>query len=100
MKNAHAFKSLGLAGLLALFLQPAYAQDTALAQENFQQADASGDGDLDYAEFVVFINLNADDNLGNAARIRKANLHQRAFKRIDANGDSIVTPTELEQAAR
>jgi len=100
MKNAHAFKSLGLAGLMALFLQPANAQDTALAQENFKQADASRDGNLDYAEFVAFINLNADDNLGNAARIRKANLHQRAFKRIDTNGDNIVSPTELQQVGR
>ena len=76
---------------------PAYAlADTqSLAAENYLQADANGDGALAYEEFVQFIDLNAEDGVGQSAKVSARGLHGKAFERIDANGDGRVTPDEL-----
>ncbi len=74
----------------------AAAQNNELAAENYRQADADRDGVLVYAEFASFIDLNAADNIGNAARVSSRGLHARAFERIDANADGVVTPQELK----
>ena len=58
---------------------PAAAQDAELGAENYRQADANGDGVLVYAEFAAFIDLNAADGLGNAARVSSRGMHARAF---------------------
>lgn len=75
---------------------PAAAHDAELGAENYRQADANGDGVLVYAEFATFIDLNAADGLGNAARVSSRGMHARAFERIDANDDGIVTPQEMQ----
>ena len=75
---------------------PASAQDAELGAKNYRQADANGDGVLVYAEFATFIDLNAADGLGNAARISSRGMHARAFARVDANGDGMVSPQELQ----
>jgi hypothetical protein len=88
-----------LAAIVAVSLTialPAAAQTSELGAENYQQADANGDGVLAYAEFATFIDLNAADGLGNAARVSSRGLHARAFKRVDANGDGVVSPQELQ----
>mgnify|MGYP001800886332 CR=1 FL=1 len=74
---------------------PAVAQQAELGAENYRQADANGDGVLAYAEFATFIDLNAADGLGQAARISARGMHARAFAHIDANGDGVVSPQEL-----
>jgi len=74
----------------------AAAQDLELGAENYRQADANGDGMLVYAEFATFIDLNAADGLGNAARVSSLGMHARAFRRLDANDDGVVTPEELQ----
>ena len=84
---------IGASFTLAL---PAAAQDAELAAENYRQADANGDGVLVYAEFATFIDLNAEDGLGNAARVSSRGMHARAFARVDANGDGMVSPQELQ----
>ena len=84
-----------LAASLAMAL-PAAAQNAELGAENYMQADANGDGVLVYAEFATFIDLNAADGLGNAARVSSRGMHARAFERVDANGDGIVSPQELQ----
>jgi len=71
-----------------------------LMLENFQQADANGDGALNAGEFETLINLNAADNLGQAARLANSGNYQRAFNRIDQNRDGIVTQAELQAMAR
>ena len=75
---------------------PAAAQDAQLGAENYRQADVNGDGVLVYAEFAAFIDLNAADGLGNAAMVSSRGMHARAFGQVDANGDGIVSPQELQ----
>ena len=75
---------------------PAAAQDAERGAENYREADANGDGVLVYAEFATFIDLNAADGLGNAAKVSSRGMHARAFARIDANGDGVVSPQELQ----
>ena len=91
--------SAALATVLLVFAAstaPAHAnQQREQAQANFLQADVNQDQHLDLAEFTTFINLNADDNLGRAARIRRLGLHGRAFARLDANRDGLVSREEL-----
>ena len=80
------------------FALPAIAQQDELGAENYRQADANGDGMLAYAEFATFIDLNAADGLGQAARISSRGMHARAFAQVDANGDGVVSPQELQAA--
>jgi hypothetical protein len=85
-----------LLGFTLLSPGQAIAQSPNLAAQNYRQADANNDGVLVQAEFATFIDLNAADGLGNAARVRARGMHARAFRRIDGNGDGRVTPTELQ----
>ncbi|MEL6818121.1 MAG: hypothetical protein AAFP80_05705 [Pseudomonadota bacterium] len=78
------------------FSSAAFAQASDLARENYQQADANGDTFLTYDEFVTFIELNAADGIGNAARLKARNMFQTAFGRVDANGDGSISPEELQ----
>ena len=86
------------ATFILLLLNPVsvLAQDNQLGQENYIQADVNKDGVLDYEEFVTFIDLNADDDIGRAKMISSGGLYERGFKRVDANGDGHVTPEELQ----
>ncbi len=65
------------------------------AQANFLQADVNQDQHLDLGEFTTFINLNADHGLGRAATIRRLGMHSRAFGRLDADRDGVVSRQEL-----
>lgn len=92
---------LALAGSIALSATGASAQgpseaDRQLMLQNLSQADANGDGALSRHEFEVLINLNAEDNLGRAARIARTGRFDTAFARIDANGDGMLTQPELQ----
>lgn len=82
--------------LSAALACPAIAQQADLGAENYRQADANGDGVLVYAEFATFIDLNAADGLGQAARISARGMYARAFVHVDANGDGVVSPQELQ----
>ena len=72
----------------------------AQAQANFQQADANQDGQLDFAEFTTFINLNADHGLGRASMVRRLGMYARAFGTADANADGKVTKEEIAARAQ
>lgn len=90
---------LTLAILMGAWLSmalPAAAQVAELGAENYRQADANGDGMLVNAEFATFIDLNAADGLGNAAKVSSRGMHARAFARVDVNGDGVVSPQELQ----
>jgi Ca2+-binding EF-hand superfamily protein len=89
-------RSLFLALLVSVAPMTAIAQASEPGVENYLEADADGDGVLVYAEFATFIDLNAADGLGNAAQISNRGLHARAFNRVDANGDGMVTPEEIQ----
>jgi hypothetical protein len=85
----------------ALFAGSAIAQSDAereAARANFRQADANGDHRLNRREFRAFINANAEDGLGRAAMVRRFGAYDRAFARVDRNGNGIVTPAELSTA--
>ena len=96
MPHISRASTLAAVSLAALSPMTATAQSSELATENYIQADSNGDGKLVYAEFATFIDLNAADGLGNAAKVSARGMHARAFKRVDANGDGIVTPEELQ----
>jgi Ca2+-binding EF-hand superfamily protein len=83
-------------GLFIVSPLAAFADSAKLGQENFRQADSDKDGQLVFAEFATFIDLNAADGLGNAEMVSSRGMHARAFRRVDADGDGIVTPEELQ----
>lgn len=77
---------------------PASAKDSpqrAQVQANFQAADVDRNGQLNLTEFTMFINLNADHKLGQAASIRRFGMYTKAFKKADANGDGVVIKEEI-----
>jgi len=61
------------------------------AQLNFTTANASGSGVLAVGEFRTFIDLNAASGIGRAAKIKSNNAYDRAFGRVDANKDGVIT---------
>lgn len=71
------------------------AADSKATQENFKQADGNEDGQLTKSEFRRFINANAADDIGRASTIKRFGAYDRAFARVDANKDGLVTPKEL-----
>jgi len=84
---------------LAAQAQSVSDADRALLVENVAQADANGDGMLEFAEFETLIDLNAEDDLGMASRLRNSGRLQMAFNRIDADGDGVLTQPELQAMA-
>lgn len=94
---------LTLALPIAAQAQSVSAEDQAKLIENIAEADANSDSALTLAEFETLINLNAEDGLGRAERIRSSGRYARVFNHIDANGDGFLTQTEIQtiaQAAR
>ena len=67
---------------------------------NFQAADVNQDGQLDIAEFMTFINFNADHNLGQAPMIRRFRMYTKSFGTADANGDGVVSKEEIAARAQ
>lgn len=97
----HAMK---LAALTALLLTPslqAQASEEMMkkAAENFAQADGDADGALTLEEFTKLIDLNAEDEIGRAAMVKRMGKQSTAFERVDANADGIVSTEELEAMA-
>ncbi len=70
------------------------------AQANFFAADVDKNEQLSLSEFMTFINLNAEHNLGQAASIRQFKMYKMAFKKADANGDGILTKQEIAAQAK
>ncbi|MEM8740619.1 MAG: hypothetical protein AAGE13_03900 [Pseudomonadota bacterium] len=97
------FRAFPIALALSL-LAPigALANDTnrELAAENFMEADANADRMLTLQEFTRLIDLNAADNLGRAALIKRTNRYSMAFGRIDTNANGLIEVEELQALAR
>ena len=64
---------------------------------DFRASDANGDGALDKAEFKAFIDRRADAGGSRAGMVRTHGLYDRAFARVDKNGDGIVSKEELKR---
>lgn len=98
-----AFKASSLCLTLAsatLFFAQYAAASNQQAAANFSQADANSDGALTPSEFKVFMDLNAAHGIGRAQQVRDRNLYGRAFGRLDANRDGLLTTPELQNARR
>jgi Ca2+-binding EF-hand superfamily protein len=91
--------------LIFIAAAPALAQASdpnrqSLGRENFAQADADGDERLSASEFRRFIDENAKDDLGRAARVKRFGVYEKVFARLDANKDGFVTRAEIAIASR
>ena len=69
-------------------LAPAAMQQ---AEQNFKDANTSGNGQLSAAEFKAFIDLNAASQIGRAAKIKANDAYSRAFSKVDSNGDGLIS---------
>ena len=94
------FTSVALAALLTLSASAHADPQREQLKANFLAADVDNNGQLNVAEFKMFINLNADHKLGRAPSIRRFGMYTKAFKEIDANGDGIVTKEEIAAQAK
>lgn len=71
----------------------------AQAAANFIRADANADKALNLDEFRTLIDLNAQHNIGRAKMVKRLGKYSMAFGRMDANGDGLVTPSEISKMA-
>jgi len=69
------------------------------AQANYLASDANGDGALSFAEFRSLIDLNAQDGIGRSGLIKRTNRYAMVFERLDADGNAVISPAELQAAA-
>ncbi|MCM2476584.1 hypothetical protein HGO38_24355 [Rhizobium sp. CG5] len=82
--------------LAAIAFAAALALATAAsAQDAFAASDANGDGALDSAEFVTFINMAAKAGRGQAKKVAANNMYGKAFARVDKNQDGKIAPGEV-----
>ena len=83
----------------AILITPGAGADVseqhAKREANFKAADVQGDGALTQAEFQAFIDANADDNLGHAAKLRRFGAYDRAFNKLDKDKSGTVTWSEV-----
>ena len=92
-KTASTLSLIACLGFSALAMASSDKETEALAvpKANFAVAD----GGLNQDEFIVFIDANADADFGKAAKIKKRNAYDRAFSKIDADGNDSVSWEEF-----
>ena len=76
-------------------VQAETTEQQAKREANFKAADINGEGALTEAEFKVFIDANADDNIGHAAKLRRFGVYDRAFEKLDKDKSGTVTWSEV-----
>ena len=87
-----------IVALLGANASTALADTAEIAAQTFQAADTNADQMLNYAEFAVFVDLGAAAGLGRLPQISARGMHQRAFDRLDRNGDQLITHDEMQAA--
>ncbi len=94
-----AFAPVTRVAVLVTGAAAASEADREKAAENFLEADVDADGALTLAEFTTLIDLNAQDDLGRAATVKRFGGDATAFGRIDADGDGVLTREEIRAQA-
>lgn len=88
--------SASLAVLSIAIAAPANANpNREQVKANFAQADANQDQMLDFNEFKILVNLNAQHGIGRAKTIRRRGAYGRVFGRLDTNKDGLITKEEI-----
>ena len=67
--------------------------------ENMIQADSNNDGVINRTEFEALMQLNAADDLGASALVVRTGGYERAFGRLDSNGDGLLSKQEAQEIA-
>ena len=67
--------------------------------ENMLKADSNNDGMISRSEFEVLMQMNADDGLGAAGLVVRTGAYDKAFSKVDANGDGVLTKEEAQAMA-
>ena len=81
--------------LITLGARADVSEQQAKREANFKAADVHAYGALTQGEFQAFIDANADDNLGHAAKLRRFGAYDRAFRKLDKDKSGTVTWSEV-----
>lgn len=100
MRSSAFFAGIFIALSSSSAIAQSESEDRRMAQENFAEADKNGDNRLDRDEFRIFIDANADDEIGRSSMVRRWRLYRTAFRRVDANKDDVITWQELDAMGR
>tara|TARA_B100001123_G_scaffold207498_2_gene234962 strand:- start:2687 stop:2998 length:312 start_codon:yes stop_codon:yes gene_type:complete len=102
MRHAFAYMIIATAGLIFTSSTSAdHHENTASPiKANFLVADEDSNNRLDKKEFFKFVAVNANANIGPFAMIHSNNMHERAFSRMDSDGDGTININELRTLRR
>ncbi len=69
-------------------------------RENFKSADEDGDDVITRGQFRVFVDANAEIDFAMSKQIKRMRAYQRAFSRVDLDGDGGLSWEEYFDALR
>ncbi|VDD74508.1 unnamed protein product [Mesocestoides corti] len=90
--------AISLEELEVAFAALGYTHDRKLTESLFQEADANGDGSIDYREFVSLMAMSFQQQhqpLGSLSS--RTDMYREAFSKFDVNGDGVIDWKDLKE---
>ena len=78
----------------------AFMRTLQQVRENFKSADEDGDDLITRGQFRVFVDANAEIDFAMSKQVKRMRAYQRAFKRVDLDGDGTLSWQEYVSVLR
>ena len=65
------------------------------SMEHFPMADQNSDEKLSLEEFKIFVNLEAEDDIGKSRNLKRFKMYKTGYSQMDGNKDGALTLEEI-----